>query len=851
MNYLKQLFYIFFFLIQFINLFGYEKPKFITYIHPSPNYKYSSAQTTIVIKVDKSITEISKSLLKFEVMGEKSGLHNGNVIISDNTVIYKTAKPFKASEKVFVSLTTDILEWEIPYKYQFTISSLNELVEESFNSTLNKNNHQAVIHNNSKTENLGEIKVINGVSVPSDFPHLQPEIIGENIAEGKIFLATFIGSPYILILENDGTPYFYQRLEKHSKDFKIQPNGLLTRYLEGDRNAYLGMDSNYTVIDTFHATPSYSLDDHEITILENGHYFLIAYHHRYIDMSQFVEGGDTNASIRDNFIQEFDENKNLVFEWSATEHFDILDAIHQNLKASSIDWVHMNSIAIDYDDHIILSSRNLSEVTKINRETGDIIWRLGGVNNEFNFLNDESQISYQHDVRPVPNKPNHYTIFDNGNFHSPQISRAVEFYLDTLNMTATKVWEYGRNNNYFTWWMGNVQRLNNGNTLINFVDKNLPKAVEVTPDGEVIYKADYESENFSYRTFRFEWESIAKSPYLIVESQPDKVSLIFNKFGDKSVENYIVYAGQNPNDLTPIDTTQNTYLYLTNLTNQTKYYFQVTTLDSSGKESDFSNLEEILVNYSIPGSELIENGDFSDGSFNWELTLDNNASANGLVNDLGEYEINISNSGDDIDDIRLVQENIPLLQENKYVLEFDAYSDVSRIIDIKIENSDPPYENYSQTGPIIIGNLNGHFKIEFKMQSLSDYSCRLVLSCGTNNSNLYFDSFSLSDSTLTDMNRIKIIRDSYALFNNYPNPFNPTTTISYFVPEPCSIKISIYNLLGEVVQISENNFINYGLHNYEFDASKLSSGVYFYSLEANSINSSNTFIDFKKMSILK
>ena len=70
----------------------------------------------------------------------------------------------------------------------------------------------------------------------------------------------------------------------------------------------------------------------------------------------------------------------------------------------------MNSVAIDYDDHIIVSNRHLSEVTKINRQTGDIIWRLGGVNNEFDFVNDEFQMSYQHDARPVPGKPNHYTI---------------------------------------------------------------------------------------------------------------------------------------------------------------------------------------------------------------------------------------------------------------------------------------------------------------------------------------------------------------------------------------------------------------------------------------------------------
>ena len=58
---------------------------------------------------------------------------------------------------------------------------------------------------------------------------------------------------------------------------------------------------------------------------------------------------------------------------------------------------------------------------------GNIIWRLGGVHNQFTFVNDPSPtgdqygISYQHDARPVPGEPNHYTVFDDGNFHSPVV----------------------------------------------------------------------------------------------------------------------------------------------------------------------------------------------------------------------------------------------------------------------------------------------------------------------------------------------------------------------------------------------------------------------------------------------
>lgn len=73
---------------------------------------------------------------------------------------------------------------------------------------------------------------------------------------------------------------------------------------------------------------------------------------------------------------------------------------------------------------------------------------------------------------------------------------------------------------------------------------------------------------------------------------------------------------------------------------------------------------------------------------------------------------------------------------------------------------------------------------------------------------------------------------TYFLENNYPNPFNPTTTIRYGVKETGKVKLSIYNALGQKVTTLVNAVQNAGVYSVHFDASKLTSGVYFYKLES-------------------
>lgn len=82
----------------------------------------------------------------------------------------------------------------------------------------------------------------------------------------------------------------------------------------------------------------------------------------------------------------------------------------------------------------------MDEITKINRQTGEIIWRLGGKNNQFTFINNTTGFSHQHAIRRLPNE--NITLFDNRNFPSLQFSSAVEYELDEQNKNATLLWEY-------------------------------------------------------------------------------------------------------------------------------------------------------------------------------------------------------------------------------------------------------------------------------------------------------------------------------------------------------------------------------------------------------------------------
>ncbi len=93
--------------------------------------------------------------------------------------------------------------------------------------------------------------------------------------------------------------------------------------------------------------------------------------------------------------------------------------------------------------------------------------------------------------------------------------------------------------------------------------------------------------------------------------------------------------------------------------------------------------------------------------------------------------------------------------------------------------------------------------------------------------------------------------EKYSLEQNYPNPFNPTTVIKYSLPFASKVKIKITNILGQEIAELVNKEQNAGYHQIEWIASGIATGIYFYSIEAQSKNGSETFSIVKKMLLLK
>jgi len=92
---------------------------------------------------------------------------------------------------------------------------------------------------------------------------------------------------------------------------------------------------------------------------------------------------------------------------------------------------------------------------------------------------------------------------------------------------------------------------------------------------------------------------------------------------------------------------------------------------------------------------------------------------------------------------------------------------------------------------------------------------------------------------------------AFNLSQNYPNPFNPSTYISYQLPSDAMITLKIFNLLGIEVQTLANGYTSAGSHQVQFNANGLSSGIYFYTVQANSLNGKQSFHSTKKMILMK
>ncbi|MCS6992015.1 MAG: aryl-sulfate sulfotransferase [Chitinophagales bacterium] len=316
------------------------------------------------------------------------------------------------------------------------------------------------------------------------------------------------------IISNNGDSLFGSEKLPYAFDFSLNPNGYLSHF--NDKVAQWQVrDSNMNVVDTYVPGNGYDFDTHEFTIYPNGHAWMVVAEYNIVDLSVYDPSYPDDASVMTTLVQEFDADKNVIWEWRGFDHI-IPTETNQNLDASYVDIIHTNSIELTPDGDVLCSHRHLNQVTLTDYETGEFIWRLGGVNNQFTFINGSEAFNFQHDARILPN--GHITLWDNGNGFFPPRSRAKEYRLNLDSMTAELVWYFQpktyNNNDGFWFAMGSCQRLENGNTVINGgwdYSSNQSNFYEVTPDGQVVWELALQNNKslVSYRCRKFKWKPCA------------------------------------------------------------------------------------------------------------------------------------------------------------------------------------------------------------------------------------------------------------------------------------------------------------------------------------------------------
>ncbi len=312
-----------------------------------------------------------------------------------------------------------------------------------------------------------------------------------------------------LIVDHTGQIVWYREaFDGVITDWQKQPDGTYTAAINGidlgelgySDTRYFQLDNLGNVLRTHFAIGQWPTDSHELRLLSNGDALLMAINMRNMDLTPW--GGRPSVAVYGNILERISSTGELLFAWNALDRLDIGSTDPLILRglpdADQLDFTHANAIDISADGSFLISLRHLSQVIKVDR-SGSIVWRLGGVNSDFEFVDDPLRgFSLQHGVRELAN--GNILLFDNGNGHEPPQSRAVEYRLDLNARTATLVWQYDADPPIFGAFMGFTQRLSNGNTLITYGARALIQ--EVNRAGQVIWELRGADTDGFYRAIR-------------------------------------------------------------------------------------------------------------------------------------------------------------------------------------------------------------------------------------------------------------------------------------------------------------------------------------------------------------
>ncbi|MDR7324595.1 MULTISPECIES: arylsulfotransferase family protein [Catenuloplanes] len=264
-------------------------------------------------------------------------------------------------------------------------------------------------------------------------------------------------------------------------------------------------DQAYREIARVRAAGTEQADQHDMVITSRNTALFWVYDPIPYDLSPL--GGPADGVLHDGVIQEVDiATGKKVFEWRAKDHVG-LDESYAPLPQGDAahlpyDYFHANSVGLAADGNLIVSARHTWACYKIDRESGAVVWRVGGKKSDFE-VDERTSFSWQHDFRQ--RRDGSWGLFDNGAgiTKEREYSRGVVFTLDETARRTTFVAEYVHPDRLSAPTQGSFRELADGGSFVGW--GQVPHFTEHHADGTVRLAGHLPPDNQSYRAYRSEW----------------------------------------------------------------------------------------------------------------------------------------------------------------------------------------------------------------------------------------------------------------------------------------------------------------------------------------------------------
>jgi hypothetical protein len=490
------------------------------------------------------------------VRGSRSGTHAGSLraYSEGDGASFVPAKPFTPGELVTVHAVLGEEGRSTPFAWSFTVA----------------------VPDNPGAEDVTESTRLSSATAPAPAPkeyqsfHSLPELRPPDVTVsstartatgGDLFLAPYsgIGQYGPMILGEHGELVWFKSLSPagtRAANLRVQEyegKPALTWWqdpLDADGSTSAGEvidNSAYQTIAILRAGNGYQPDLHEFQITPQGTAWITVYD--AIDCNLSSVGGPKEGAIADTLLQEIDLKTGLVmYEWHSLDHVPLRES-YAPVEANW-DFFHINSVDLDNDGNLLVSSRSMQTIYKLDR-AGRILWRLGGKSSDFE-IGPGANFAWQHDARRQPDGT--FTVFDNG--ATPvveKLSRGLILDVDERAMTSTLLHQY-THPKILAASQGSVQLLENGNVFVGWGE--IPHVSEFHLSGQMVFDAELGDKYESYRAFRLPWSGLpAEAPALATARDGAELTAYASWNGATGVERWQLLAGAQADALRPVAST--------------------------------------------------------------------------------------------------------------------------------------------------------------------------------------------------------------------------------------------------------------------------------------------------------